>query len=195
MTGRPDEPPGGETGAVDSDLEGESALDVQIDASRSAEDILRAIRRILQSITIHSKKLYRQAGLTVPQMLCLRAIGGADHDEVTAAEVARQVQLSPATVTGILDRLERYGLIVRERRSKDRRKICLSLTPEGTERMESLDPSLQDRFLVRLMSLEESDRQDILRTLGRLGEMIEGSSIDAAPILVMGDVKNPTPKP
>ena len=195
MARRPDDPQEGGTQANKGSLEGESALDVQIDTSQSAEDILRAIRRILQSITIHSKQLYRQAGLTVPQMLCLRAIGRAARDEVTAAEVARQVQLSPATVTGILDRLERYGLIIRERRSRDRRKICLNLTPVGKERMESLDPSLQDRFLVRLMALEESDRKDILRTLGRLVEMIEGSSIDAAPILVMGDVKDPTPKP
>ena len=167
---------------------------MQIDASQSAEDILRAIRRILQSITIHSKQLYRQAGLTVPQMLCLRAIGRADHNEVTAAEVARQVQLTPATVTGILDRLERNGLIIRERRSRDRRKICLNLTPVGKEHMESLDPSLQDRFLVRLMTLDETDRLAILGTLKRLVEMIEGSSIDASPILVVGDVKDPPSK-
>ena len=45
--------------------------------SRSADQILRALRSIMQSITIHSKKLYRDSGLTLPQMLCLRAIAAA----------------------------------------------------------------------------------------------------------------------
>ncbi len=171
----------------------ESALDVNLRTSASAEEILRAIRRILQSITIHSKQLYRKAGLTVPQLLCLRAIGRANRAEVTAAEVSRQVQLSPATVTGILDRLERSGLVVRERRSQDRRKISLSLTDKGIQRMESLDPSLQDRFLTRLMGLQESERQHILGTLQGLVEMIEGSDLEASPILISGEIKDPPP--
>lgn len=180
-------------GSVDS-LKNQSALEVDIDASQSAEDILREIRRIVQSITIHSKQLYRNSGLTIPQLLCLRAIGQSEKDEFTAAEVSRQVQLSPATVTGIIDRLERAGLVVRERRSRDRRKICLDLTPAGVERMESLAPPLQDRFLKRVMGLSEPERQSILYTLQKLVDMIEGSEIEASPILVTGDIKASDPQ-
>jgi len=164
------------------------------DLSRSADQILRALRSIMQSITIHSKKLYRDAGLTLPQMLCLRAISAAEQDEVTAAMVSRQVHLSPATVTGIIDRLERNDFVERERRSRDRRKICLNLTPKGEERLQTMDPSLQDRFLHRLMGLEEEEQAQLLSALHRIEALIEGSNIDASPILAVGDLKQPAPE-
>jgi DNA-binding MarR family transcriptional regulator len=130
----------------------------------------------------------------VPQLLCLKAIQGADHDEVTAAEVSRVVQLRPATVTGILDRLERDGLIRRERRSRDRRKVCLNVTDAGSERLEKLPITLQDRFVGRLMELDSEERGQLLATLERVVEMVDASKIDASPILVSGDVKG-TPEP
>jgi len=100
----------------------------------------------------------------------------------------------PVAGPSAVDNLEnKSGLVIRERRSRDRRKICLDLTPAGRERMESLDPSLQDRFLERLMNLHESERQSILGTLGQLVEMIEGSGIEASPILVTRDIKEPSP--
>jgi DNA-binding MarR family transcriptional regulator len=163
-----------------------------MDATEQAYEIIRALRRIVQGIYIHSKQLYREAGLTMPQLLCLKAIQEADHDEVTAAEVSRTVQLRPATVTGILDRLERDGLVLRERRSRDRRKICLSLTAEATRRLGRLPLTLQDRFLGRLLQLEGEERQQLLEALQRVVGMIDASNIDASPILVSGDVKDGT---
>lgn len=162
--------------------------------SQSADEILRALRRIMQSITIHSKKLYRQSGLTLPQLLCLRAIATSKEEEITAAIVSRQVHLSPATVTGIVDRLERDGHVVRERRSRDRRKICLNLTPKGEERLQTMDPSLQDRFLHRIDRLEQDEQVQIIATLRRIEELMEASSIEASPILAVGDLKQPAPE-
>ena len=159
--------------------------------SQSEDEILRALRRIMQSITIHSKRLYRQTGLTLPQMLCLRAIASSSDEEVTAAMVSRQVQLSPATVTGIVDRLERDGHVVRERRSNDRRKICLNLTLKGEERLQTMPPSLQDRFINRLLVLNNEEQRNIIDVLHQVEDLIEASSIDASPILVAGDLKAP----
>lgn len=156
----------------------------------TADDILRAIRRIVQGITIHSKQLYRQTGLTVPQLLCLRAIAEAGDEEVTAAQVSRSIRIGPATVTGILDRLERSELIRRERRSRDRRKISLVLTAKGKERLATR--SLQDRLVSRVMALDEASRQNMLNGLERVVEMIDASSIEAAPVLASGDLAKDT---
>lgn len=164
-----------------------------MDPSDQALEIVRSVRQIVQGIYINSKQLFRDAGLTMPQLLCLKAIQGASHDEVTAAEVSRTVQLRPATVTGILDRLERAGLVTRERRSRDRRKVCLNLTDAGRERLERLPQTLQDRFVGRLMELDSQERQELLAALRRVVDMIDASSLDASPILVPGDVKEPVP--
>lgn len=160
-------------------------------AAAVAEDVLRALRRILQGTTLHSRQMFRKTGLTMPQYLCLRSIASTDAEAVTAAMVARQVRLSPATVTGILDRLERAQLIVRERHSRDRRRICLSVTPLGHERIATVSPSLQDRFVERLERLGAAERRAILDALNRVVDMIDASNLDASPILDAGDVSSP----
>jgi DNA-binding MarR family transcriptional regulator len=160
--------------------------------SEVAYSVLRAIRRIVRRISDHSKVMAREAGLTVPQLIVVKAIGEleAEEPEVTAAMVAQQIHLSPATVTRIVDRLEKVGLVARERRSKDRRKICLSLTNAGIERFQTLPIPLQDEFLERLMDLDEDDRVTLLNALNRITELMEAEHIDAAPLLVPeSDVK------
>ena len=110
-----------------------------------ALDVLRTIRRIVRRIAIHSRQLLRDVGLTVPQMVCLRAIddrGGADG--VTVAEVSHRVQLSPATVSRIIDRLVAAGLVTRERSATDRRKVRVVL---NTKRLRK-----SDRVVVRYSS-------------------------------------------
>lgn len=157
--------------------------------SEDAHNILRAVRGIVRSVTIHSKRLLRETGMTLPQMLCLRAIGSASEasEDVTAAQVAREVQLSPATVTGIIDRLERGGLIERERDTADRRKIYLRVTPRGQEWLNTLPSSLQDRAVERLNRLPAESQRRILNTLNEVLQIMEGEDIDTSPILIPGE--------
>ena len=138
-----------------------------------AYDILRSIRRILRKTSQHSRQIARQSGLSVPQLLCLKAIDEAEKDgEVTAAMIAEIVQLSPPTATLIVDRLEVAGYVSRERRSQDRRKVCLSLTELGQQRLKTLPRPLHDQFLERLKKLKAAERSTLLRSLEQIVEMI-----------------------
>jgi DNA-binding MarR family transcriptional regulator len=156
--------------------------------SSISHEILRAIRRVIRKVSDHSRMLSRDVGLTVPQLLCLKAIGESKEDETTLALVAQTVQLSPATTSGIMDRLERDGLVLRERRSKDRRKVCLTLTDRGASLFENLPTPLQDSFVRRLMALSEQERREVLTALQRVVELMEAGDIDAAPILITDDL-------
>ena len=150
----------------------------------TSDDVLRALRRILRKVSQHSRNLSRVAGLTVPQLLCMRAIVDAGTDvEVTASMVSNAVQLSPATVSRILDRLEKRQLILRERRSQDRRKVCLSLTELGRQKVDDLPASLQEQFVARMESLPVKEQSQLLGTLEKIVEMMEATEIDAAPVL------------
>lgn len=145
---------------------------------------MRALRRILRKISQHSRQLFREAGLTVPQLLCLRVIGEAEPaSEVTASMVSESVQLSPPTVSRILDRLEKRQLILRERRSTDRRKVCLSLTAAGRQKVDELPTPLQEEFVARMQSLTLEEQSHLLGTLERIVEMMEATDVDAAPVL------------
>ncbi|HUG20571.1 MAG TPA: MarR family transcriptional regulator [Planctomycetaceae bacterium] len=158
-----------------------------------AYEILRSIRRILRKTSQHSRQLTRQSGLSVTQLLCLKAISDAgDEPELSAAMIAQRVQLSAPTVTRIVDRLELAGYVLRERRSQDRRKICLSVTELGRQRLKQLPTPLQDQFLERLNKLKPDERRELLRSLEKIVEMMEAGDIDASPVLTSEiDVKPP----
>jgi DNA-binding MarR family transcriptional regulator len=146
--------------------------------------ILRAIRRIIRRTSEHSRNVGKHGGVSVPQMLCLKAISEfADDVEVTVAMVATAVQLSPPTVSRILDRLEKRGYILRERKSKDRRRVCISLTDQGWKRIESLPTPLHEQFLHRLEMLDPIECLGLLKALERIVELMDAGGIDAAPML------------
>lgn len=150
----------------------------------SSERILRALRRIIRKTSQHSRQVARDTGLSVPQSLCLRIIGeGGKTDEITVVGVATAMQLSPATVSRLLDRLEEAELIARERRSRDRRKVCLRLTPLGRRRLKSLPPLLQNQFVTRLQALPERKQNELLKSLETIVELMEAVELDAAPVL------------
>ncbi len=138
--------------------------------------IIRSIRKVIQGFSVHSKRQFRRSGLTMPQLMALRAIAAADVKEVTAAYLSPRVQLSAATITGVLDRLERAGLVARKRTSSDRRKVCLSVTPKGRKELERLAVSFQDRFAAKLADLKDADRKTVLKALETLIGLIEAAT-------------------
>jgi DNA-binding MarR family transcriptional regulator len=117
--------------------------------------------------------------------MCLKAIGEGEQqdEETTVAMVAEEVQLSAATVSRIIDRLARAGLVSRERRSKDRRRVCLSLTDAGLDRYRNLPTPLREHFIQRLMDLPGEERADLLDALRRIAELMDAHDLDPAPIL------------
>ena len=146
--------------------------------------ILRAIRRIIRRTSEHSRNVGKQSGVSVPQMLCLKAIAEFPTDEeITVVMVANAVQLSAATVSRILDRLEKTGLILRERRSTDRRKVCLSLTEAGQQKLDDLPTPLHEQFLERLARLDPVERLGLLKALERIVELMDAEGLDASPML------------
>ena len=144
-------------------------------------DVLITLRRIIRAIDLRSRRLMQQAGFTGPQLLVMQALG--QHEEMTAGELAREVNLSQGTVTSILDRLEKRELIQRIRSQADRRKVYVTLTAEGKERLSTAPTLLQERFIERFIELKDWEQNQILASLQRLAEMMDAQDIDAAPVL------------
>ncbi|TWT87144.1 transcriptional repressor MprA [Pseudobythopirellula maris] len=149
-----------------------------------ADRILKAIRRVLRRTADHSRQLAKEAGLSATQLICLRLIGEAGaKDQITAAQLTETVQLSPATVSRILDRLDHLGLITRERATEDRRRVLLRVTPGGRSKIRKLPMPLQERFLTRLNALSDAERQNLLTSLETIVEMMGAEELDVAPVL------------
>jgi len=148
------------------------------------EAVMQALRRIGRAIELHSHSLASRYGLTVPQLAVLKELGAADGRSI--GELTRAVHLSQATVTGILDRLQRRGLIQRRRGEADKRKVHVWLTEAGREALRQSPPLLHENFLEALGRLRDWEQTQILSALQRVVAMMEAETIEAAPILTPG---------
>lgn len=135
------------------------------------KDIFMDLRRIMRAMDVHSRRLAGSHGLTGPQMLCLREI--SQQGALTTGSLALAVALSPATLTGILDRLEMRGLVSRERRPEDKRRVLVSLTPLGRQMAQELPSPLQERFSSLLTELPIDEQASIKQALNRVAQMME----------------------
>lgn len=152
--------------------------------TESAREILRALRRILRAVDLHGRRLAQHHGLTGPQLICLREI--RRNGPLNPGQLARSISLSPATVTGILDRLEGRALVSRRRRNRDKRQVLVQLTDPGAELLSQVAPPLQERFVERLAELEPADRERIADSLEQVVALMDAEEIDAAPLLASG---------
>jgi len=143
-----------------------------------------ALRRIVRAIDLQSRRMVEACGLTGPQLVVLREV--ARLRGVTISVLARAVSLSQPTVSGIVERLEKRGLVRRERSTQDRRSVFVSVTAEGVGTLRQAPSLLQDRFQRELARLEPWERSQMLSILQRLAGMMDAEGLDAAPILETG---------
>lgn len=153
------------------------------------EEVLVALRRIIRATDSHSKRLSREFGLTTPQLLILLSI--RNLGDVTIRQLAEDVNLSQATVTTIIDRLEVRELVIRRRSEEDKRKVYTALTSEGEKILENAPAPIQQEFISAYNELEDWEQSLILSSLQRLAAMMDAEKIDAAPILDVGEPARP----
>lgn len=149
--------------------------------TESGERVLRAIRRIVHAVDIYSKRVERRAGVTVPQLVILRAV--RELGEVTTSRLSATVSLSPATAVTILDKLEARGLIERYRSATDRRVVHARMTDAGHAVLATAPGLLHDRFLQRFESLSPEHQAALVQSLDDIVAMMDAPQVDDAPML------------
>ena len=87
------------------------------------EDLLIALRRITRAIDLHSKQLHKSSGLTTSQLLVIAAI--VKLEKPTPTSIAREILLSQGTVTNLIDRMEKRGLVKRIKSDSDGRSVLI----------------------------------------------------------------------
>ena len=159
--------------------------------SSDTEEIIRALRRILRRVSTSSRLLAKSTGLSVPELLCLRAVGRRTPEEATLAVLADDIQLSRSTTSNLIDRLVRAELLSRTRSERDRRRVFLELTALGRSRIQTTPTPLQENVQQRLGAASPEERSEIHRALIRLCDLMDASEIDASPVLI-ADEKMPS---
>ena len=118
------------------------------------DDLLRLDRQVCFALSVASRNvvaLYRPVleplGLTHPQYLVMLTLW--ERDSLTVKQIGQLLSLDPATLSPLLKRLERAGLIRRERHPADERALAVTLTDEGRdlrERALQVPPQVVERL-------------------------------------------------
>lgn len=135
----------------------------------------------MRAVDLHSRDLLRTHGLTSTQALILKEL--LRSEETSVGNLAQRIALSPATVTDVLNRLEKRGLVVRTRSDVDRRQVLIRSTERTAKLLGRSPPLLQERFAGKLMELREWEQTQLLSSLQRLAALMDAELLDAAPVL------------
>jgi DNA-binding MarR family transcriptional regulator len=104
----------------------------------------------------------------------LRALDGlADAGRATARQLADYADVTPATMTGMLDTLQNRGVIRRERSLTDRRAIQIVLTDQGREIVAEARERWQRRWQEAMSDVPSEDLQAAIRVLGKVTDMFD----------------------
>ena len=123
-------------------------------------------------------KLTRDAvapyGLTTTQFFLLTAL--YEEEDISISALAQKVVLDKATLTGLIDRLERDGFVTRQTSHEDRRTVRVCLTPKAEELRETLT-NLYHHINRRFLSLlTEEERETFEQVVSKIenADFVEG---------------------
>jgi MarR family transcriptional regulator, organic hydroperoxide resistance regulator len=148
--------------------------------------IIDDIRRVFQVLTDQSRKIEHETTLTGPQLWVVKIL--KETSPLKVSDLARRMYLHPATMVGLLDRLEAKGLLKRTRSEKDRRVVYIDLTEQGCE-LEINSPEVVQNLLVK--GLETLTGQKLKMISDGLGEVVNIlGARDVTPQLIMSSEVN-----
>ncbi|MFC6592656.1 MarR family winged helix-turn-helix transcriptional regulator [Deinococcus lacus] len=129
------------------------------------EETMVQLLRTHTLLTTPFEKLMREHGLTLTQYNVLRILRGAGPAGLGRNELrSRMIDRSP-DVSRVVERMERAGLVERQRSSIDRRLIPIRLTPRGLRVVDSLDQPLREMQSGTVGQLREGDLMELCRLL------------------------------
>ncbi len=141
----------------------------------TSEKVLITLRQIIRAIDIQSKYLYKRYGLSGPQLIILRELSGVP--EISIGHLAKEISLSQATVTDILDRLQDKEFIIRQRDNYDKRRVFIKITEKGKIAIGTKLSLLNEDFTQKFNQLEDWEQTLILSSIQRIASMMEAEKL------------------
>ncbi|WP_454780335.1 MarR family winged helix-turn-helix transcriptional regulator [Legionella sp. WA2022007384] len=156
-----------------NDIEKKS-LDDKITAAQQSEQrsksIILALRKIMQQMDYHSRRLNKCYGLTVPQMVCLYEI--YENGRMTISTLSKRIYLSMSTIVGVIDRLEEKQFVNRTRDIQDRRIIYIDITEKGKEFVSAAPYLLHNRLNDNLQVLTVEEQIALANSINLLVDLL-----------------------
>jgi len=133
-----------------------------------------AILAFLDAITLAEPvqaQLWQVSRITMTQLSVLRRLRGGPQ---TVGRLGAEVGLSPASVTRLVDRLEKRGLVARSRDVEDRRRVDVRLTSHGERVLGESKVFKGSDLHLAIDAMTAEERRQMTSSLGRFVELARG---------------------
>jgi MarR family transcriptional regulator, organic hydroperoxide resistance regulator len=117
-----------------------------------------------------TKGMARELGLTGPQLTVIKLL--ESFDNLSLSSLSERIRAQNSTVTGIIDRMEREGLVRRERSQVDRRVVHIRLSDKGIKLARTIQVEPMEIFREALASLSQADLRDLLRIMNKCQKFV-----------------------
>lgn len=145
--------------------------------------VIISIRKIIRSINLESKRIQKNYGLSLPQLLVLSFINAQPTKRAQAKHLKDYLNLNASTVTGIVLRLERKGYLEKIAHESDRRSYYVMLTSQGKKLIDQAPTTIQERLSTKLQLLTPHELDDLQRSLALLTKIMSIEDLEAASVL------------
>ncbi len=132
--------------------------------------IMEKLKEIQYLLEKGLKSFYSEYELTVPQLTVVTLL--EKHGALKITDMSIEMKISPAAVSGIIDRLEKQNLVKRVRSDLDKRKVFVSLTDNFSNSHQNMDQNLSRYLQLLLASKDDSDIQKIIEGLTLLETLL-----------------------
>ncbi|GGK42747.1 MULTISPECIES: MarR family winged helix-turn-helix transcriptional regulator [Flavobacteriaceae] len=153
-------------------------------------DILIRLRKIVRSVNLESKRVEKEQGVSIPQLLCLQFLAEQEDFKTNAAKLKAFLNLNASTISGILRRLEKKGFIAKLPKASDKRVTLISLTASGMDLLKSAPITFQQKLSEKLQALPPEKLQTIIEGIDLLTQIMEVEELDASPIITAEEFSN-----
>lgn len=126
-----------------------------------------ALYRALDTVMPSFRKIFNDFGLTEQQWRVLRVLW--EGDDITIRQLAEVTLIPAPSLVGIVDRLERDGLVARQRLTTDRRKVNVVVTQAGAELEDKIMPRVASAYVELKQSVDAETWSQVLVGLQRIG--------------------------
>lgn len=123
-------------------------------------ELFTSFREVNQSFYQSMQRAGQHLGVTPLQLLVMKNL--QHKPQMSLSELSECLFVGPSTASGIVERMVKAKLVVRERPENDRRSISLRLTPEAEELWSKIDERRRT-MLEPLNELDERDLSELLR--------------------------------
>lgn len=126
---------------------------------RTASVVHRVLERVVEPF-----------GLSLAQYNALRIVRGAGAGGIATLSIRERMLEDGTTITRLLDKLERAGLVSRERALPDRRQVICTATVAGKRLLDRLDPLVDASDAAAVATLAVGEAEELVRLLDAVRE-------------------------